>query len=423
MIRPAANGSRDRTREPRRPVTVHNAEMHVSDHVPDRSRRSRTAARAAVLLGLLAIVALPLAPLAAAAGGLSVTTPFPAVVAEPGSTATFALTVDVPSAMRVDLKTAGVPSGWTARFRGGGLTVDGVYVDPKNPPDLTLDVEIPDAATASSNTITITATGGGLTAVLPLSIRVADAAAGNVTLSTDSPGQRGPADTTFTFNVTIHNDTAAEIAFTMDATGPAGWTVTAKPSGQAQATSVSVKPSSTGEMAVTATPASDVTAGDFPLQASVNGGGKTASIDLGVTITGTYTLSLSTPDQVLSTSANAGSVKDFQLTVTNEGTAPLTNVAMSASAPTSWKVEFDPATIPSVDAGATQNVTAHITPTSDAIAGDYEMTVTAKATEASDDTTIRVRVETPQFWWIVGVVLIVAVFAGLYWVFRTYGRR
>ena len=58
--------------------------------------------------------------------------------------------------------------------------------------------------------------------MLPLSIRVADAAAGNVTLSTDSPGQRGPADTTFTFNVTIHNDTAAEIAFTMDATGPAG---------------------------------------------------------------------------------------------------------------------------------------------------------------------------------------------------------
>ena len=29
MIRPAAIGSRDRTREPRRPVTVHNAEMHA----------------------------------------------------------------------------------------------------------------------------------------------------------------------------------------------------------------------------------------------------------------------------------------------------------------------------------------------------------------------------------------------------------
>jgi uncharacterized membrane protein len=49
--------------------------------------------------------------------------------------------------------------------------------------------------------------------------------------------------------------------------------------------------------------------------------------------------------------------------------------------------------------------------------------VAAKGAEASDDVTIRVRVETPQLWWIVGVVLIALVFAGLYWVFRTYGRR
>jgi uncharacterized membrane protein len=68
-------------------------------------------------------------------------------------------------------------------------------------------------------------------------------------------------------------------------------------------------------------------------------------------------------------------------------------------------------------------VTAQITPTGDAIAGDYDVTMTATGTETNDNVTIRVRVETPQFWWIVGVVLIVAVFAGLYWVFRTYGRR
>ena len=395
----------------------------MSDRVSGRPSRLQPAARAALLLGLLGIVAGPLASLATAAGGLTVTTPFPAVVAEPGSTASFALTVEVPSAMRVDLKTTGVPTGWTARFRGGGLTVDGVYVDPKTSPSLTLDVEIPDSATASSNTIVVTATGGGLSDALPLSIRVADAAAGNVTLTTDSPGQRGPASTTFSYTITIHNDTAAEIAFTMDAVGPPGWTVAAKPSSAAQATSVTVTPSGTGTMSVTATPPSDVTAGDYPLQASVTGGGKTASIDLAVSITGTYALVLTTPDQVLSTTANAGSVKDLQLTVTNNGSAPVANVAMSASAPTNWKVEFTPPTVPSIEAGATQTVTAHITPSGDAIAGDYEMTITSRATEASDDVSIRVRVETPQFWWIVGVVLIVAVFAGLYWVFRTYGRR
>ena len=31
--------------------------------------------------------------------------------------------------------------------------------------------------------------------------------------------------------------------------------------------------------------------------------------------------------------------------VTNTGSAPVTNVTLSGSAPTNWKVEFDPATV------------------------------------------------------------------------------
>ena len=34
-----------------------------------------------------------------------------------------------------------------------------------------------------------------------------------------------------------------------------------------------------------------------------------------------------------------------------------------------------------------------------------------------------VKVETPAFWWIAGLALIALVFVGLWWVFRTYGRR
>ena len=74
--------------------------------------------------------------LATAAGGLSVTTPFPAVVAEPGSTALVQPHASTStSAERVDLKTDGVPDGWTARFRGGGLTIDGAFVEPEAPAD------------------------------------------------------------------------------------------------------------------------------------------------------------------------------------------------------------------------------------------------------------------------------------------------
>jgi uncharacterized membrane protein len=384
---------------------------------------ARRATRVALVLGLLTALAGPLAPLTAAAGGVTVTTPFPAIVAEPGSTASFKLAIDVSSARQVSLKTEDVPSGWTARFRGGGLVIDGAYVTPGDTPDVTLDVEIPEGTTPGSTRLRVVATGGGGVDTLPLTIRVADAAAGDVTLTSDFPELQAASGSTFTFNVTLHNDTAADTTFTMQATGPEGWTVGAKPQSQEQATTLTVNAGATGDVTVTADPSVDAQAASYPITLTTSGGGKDATIDLVATITGTYTLTLSTPDEVLSTTATAGPGKEFALSLANTGSAPVTGVALSSSPPTGWKVEFAPADAASVDPGTPVPVTATITPSADAIAGDYELTMTAKGAEASDDVTIRVRVETPQLWWIVGVVLIALVFAGLYWVFRTYGRR
>ena len=395
----------------------------MSDRVSGHPSRSRRAARAAMLLGVLGVLAGPVAPLVAAAGVVTVTTPFPAIVAEPGSSATFKLTLSVPSAQRVDLKAEGVPTGWTARFQGGGNVVDGAYVDPKTPPDVTLSVDIPKDAAPGTSTIRVVATGVSGQDTLPLSIRVAEAAAGDVTLTSDFPELKGPSTASFTFNLTLTNGTATEASFSMDASGPDGWTVAAKPAGQAQATSTVVPAGGNTSIVVSVTPAADVAAGSFPIIVTVNGAGKTVTSNLTVTITGTYSIAVSTPDKVLSTTANAGSAKPFQVTVTNTGTAPVTAVTPSASAPTGWTVTFAPDAVPSIAPNDTQTLTATITPSADAIAGDYELTITAKGAEATDNVTIRVRVETPQVWWIAGVVLIVAVFAGLYWVFRTYGRR
>ena len=395
----------------------------MSDRVSGHPSRSRSAARAAMLLGVLGVLAGPVAPLVAAAGVVTVTTPFPAIVAEPGSSATFKLTLSVPSAQRVDLMAEGVPTGWTARFQGGGNVVDGAYVDPKTPPDVTLSVDIPKDAAPGTSTIRVIATGISGTDTLPLSIRVAEAAAGDVTLTSDFPELKGPSTASFTFNLTLTNGTATEASFSMDASGPDGWTVAAKPAGQAQATSTVVPAGGNTSIVVSVTPAADVAAGSFPITVTVSGAGKTVTSNLTVTITGTYSIAVSTPDKVLSTTANAGSAKPFQVTVTNTGTAPVTAVTPSASAPTGWTVTFAPEAVPSIAPNDTQTLTATITPSADAIAGDYELTITAKGAEATDNVTIRVRVETPQVWWIAGVVLIVAVFAGLYWVFRTYGRR
>jgi uncharacterized membrane protein len=69
--------------------------------------------------------------------------------------------------------------------------------------------------------------------------------------------------------------------------------------------------------------------------------------------------------------------------------------------------------------------TATITPASNAISGDYIVTLTARADQVTTPETIQLRttVETSSIWGFVGIALIVIVLIGLFLVFQRYGRR
>ena len=68
---------------------------------------------------------------------------------------------------------------------------------------------------------------------------------------------------------------------------------------------------------------------------------------------------------------------------------------------------------------------AVVTPSKDAVAGDYVVNFKSASTEDSSGASAQVRftVETSPIWLVVGVVLILLILGGLYYVFRTYGRR
>ena len=111
--------------------------------------------------------------------------------------------------------------------------------------------------------------------------------------------------------------------------------------------------------------------------------------------------------------------------IENTGTAPITEVALTATPPTDWTVTMDPETLPAIPPGQTATITATITPSGEAVAGDYVVTFNAKAAESGADGTAQIRytVETSPLWALVGLGLIVLILAGLFYVFRTYGRR
>ena len=326
--------------------------------------------------------------------------------------------------MTVDLAVAGVPDGWTAGLHGGGLEVSSVYVPADGSATVQLDLAVPADAPDGDQQITVSARSASASASLALDVAVAQAAGGTVELTTDFPTLRGASDANFNFTLQLHNSTPQQLTFSLQAAGPVGWTVTAQPSGEAQAASFTVEAGASRSVDVKAVPPDGVDAGSFPINVqAIGSAGRTAEAQLTVEISGRVAMTLTTADGRLNASATAGAAGDLSVVVRNDGTSPLTGVTLSASPPSDWEVTFDPPTIDSVAANASATVTAHIKPSGDAIAGDYVVTITAQNDQASKSADIRVTVETSPLWGVVGIALILAAIGGLYWVFQRYGRR
>lgn len=383
---------------------------------------------AAWFLGLAAL--LSAAPVTLALNPVTLTTPFPAIEVAPGAKVGLNISIGTISSGRVDLTVDGVPTGWTATIRGGGFLVNSVYVAgagtteaPTDPTTVTLDVQVPADAPSGTQRITLRATSDGSTASLPVDLRVTATAAGEVTLTTDFPQLRNSADATFTFNLTFGNDTPDALQVGAVAIGPEGWTVEAKLTAQAQAATTLVEAGSTTGIAVTASAPFGVAAGLYPIRVDATSGDRTASIDLVAEVTGRYELNISTPDGRLSANASAGSVTDLSLLLINNGTATVEGVTLAATTPTGWTVTFEPETVDVPATAEGVQVTAHLTPSTDAIAGDYVTTFRATSDLANDSAEMRITIETSLLWGAVGVGLIALVLAGLWWTFRKYGRR
>ncbi len=388
---------------------------------PSRSGLSRALAATAIATILLSA----LAPIAAADDGLEVTTPYPAVAVAPGSKVSFDLTVTSTRNANVGLSLSGVPEGWTATLFGGGFVVDGVAAGPGVESTVRLDVSVPGEAAAATQTLRVTASGGGAEDVLPISIRINADAAGDITMTTSTPTLTGSSNDTFPFALTLRNDTAQDITVSAAAsvTDQPDWEVTAQIAGQEQAASTVVEAGSTTSINVTATPPANAPAGQYAVRVDVSAGERSLTGDFGIELTGSYSMTLSTPDQVLSGSGGGGAAKSQQFVVTNTGTAPLENVALTASTPTDWTVTFEPKTLEPIAPQASVVVTAQITPSSQAVTGDYNITVTASNDQADAEALYRFTVETSPLWAIVSLGLIAAIVLGLVYVFRTYGRR
>jgi uncharacterized membrane protein len=381
------------------------------------------------LVGLIVVVIFALAiPVAAqeepaeAPDELTVTTPYPRVAVEAGDQASYTLTITAPRPTEVSLQASGLPEGWTGSFRGGGFEVDGVTAG-ATAPELTFDVSIPAETAEDVYELTVTATGGGASVELPLQVRVSALAGGDVTLTPDFPGLRVPAGDAASFTVELNNDTPTDLQFELESAGPAGWDVTAQPSNEPQAATIQVDAGSTATINVEATSPPRAEAGQYNISVQANSPESSVEAEMIVEIVGSFSLEMTTVDQRLSTEVSADGSSEVQLVLTNTGTAPMQNIELTSTPPSGWDVAFAEPTIGQIEAGQSVNAVATVTPSDQAIAGDYVITFSANSEQANASVDIRTTVNPSALWGFVGVALIALTLAGLAWVFRRFGRR
>ncbi|HUG48666.1 MAG TPA: NEW3 domain-containing protein [Candidatus Limnocylindria bacterium] len=361
----------------------------------------------------------------AAQEGLDVTTLYPAVTVDPGSTARFPLSITTDLPQRVDLEVTQAPQGWTARVRGGGSTVEAVYTGGEEPPEATLEVEVPEGAAPGSQQVVLEARAGLLSHQLTVDLSVQAVEAGAVSLTGQFPNLRGPSDATFQFDLELSNDTNQETTFSLETQAARGWRAEARPTGEEQAATAVVEAGGSSRVQVTVTPPINAAAGVYPVVVRAVGGPEPAEAQLAVEITGTPSLAMTTADQRLNARVTVGSSSTVDLVVTNDGTAPLTDVRLAATPPRGWEVTFNPETIAQLAPNESVTVVATIQAAADAIAGDYAVNVRLSSEDVSDppELELRTTVETSALGGALGLGVLGAVLVGLLVIFRRYGRR
>jgi uncharacterized membrane protein len=170
-------------------------------------------------------------------------------------------------------------------------------------------------------------------------------------------------------------------------------------------------------------PPATIEAGKYTIPVAAGTNATSASINLEVVITGTYGIDLTTPKGLLSTHITAGKTRKVEMIVRNTGSSELKDVKLNSSSPVNWEVTYDPKSIDNLPAGQTAQIYATIKADKKAIAGDYVVNLEAKTPEAVSKAAFRVSVKTPVLLGWIGILIIAAAVAGVYYLFRKYGRR
>ncbi len=358
--------------------------------------------------------------------GLYLLTDYPAVSVRPGTTTTVALRLQNYglSPERYQLSVTDVPPGWTATLLGGGQPVAAAMPATDSNVGLQLRLDVPANVAMGTHTLTVKAEGQGSNVSLPIAVTLAKELPAKLKVEPTLPALRGNPKTSFDYQLSIKNDSGRNLTVSFAADAPKNFEANFTENyGTQQLSSIPVDAGASKDIKLHVRPPSIADAGRYPVTVTVSAEDATAKANLTLEIVGQPQLTIASRDGRVSASAEAGVQSTIPIVVTNTGSAPADSVELAATAPTGWKITFEPNTIERIAPGKDAEVQAQITPTAKSLAGDYMANIRATSRGEAANTQFRVAVTTSTVWGmagagIIGVALLVMVGAVL-----RFGRR
>jgi uncharacterized membrane protein len=257
-----------------------------------------------------------------------------------------------------------------------GQQVQSVYVPSSG--SLTLNVEVMAPLKAINSDLTIRFIGNLET---DNTVHLKVVGAEGTVLSSTFPGKVAMPSDVFTFSVAVKNPYYYTQTFSIDLSGPSGWSLYAANDKGEKINSVSLGAGESVNIQVTGNVPSNSTPADYAFTIKTSANGKTVSLPLTVTVSNTsagLTLTSKYPSQTIV----LGKATVYPLTITNPGTKQLITLK-AEGVPSGWIVAFltsEGKQINSIliDAESSESVNLQVTPALSSNQNSYSFAVTAQ---------------------------------------------
>jgi uncharacterized membrane protein len=358
--------------------------------------------------------------------GLYLLTDYPAVTVRPGTTSTISLRLqnyNLPPE-RLELTVSGVPSGWTATMLGGGQPVAAAMAATNSSASLQLRLDVPANAPIGTQSLTIEAKGQGTNVSLPVAVTLAKDLPAKLSVLPQLPELRGNARSSFEYQVAIKNDSGKRLVVALAADAPRNFETSFTESyGSQELNAVPIDAGQSKDVKLKVRPPNTIGAGRYPVAMRATAEDATAKTEVFLEITGQPKLDISGRDGLISAGATAGAETTIPVLITNSGTSPADQIELAGTAPTGWKITFEPKEIDRIAPGQNREVQALVTPAAKAIAGDYVTAVRATSRGESASSNFRITVTTSTMWGIAGAGIIGLALLVMVGAVARFGRR